>query len=240
MSTSTTSGSTSTTQVMPGIGSNYLGIGSGSSGTTPANTLNEQDFLTLFTAQLQNQDPTNPMQSYQLASQLAQFTTVEQLTQATSQLNGIEQYSGGINNSQILSLVGKTITAQDNSMSLSSGTLANSLNYALSKPSTVTYTVADSNGNTIYSGNIGAQNAGSYSVPWTGTDSSGSTVSDGSYTVTVTATPSDGSSAAAAVQTTVQGQVSSCNLSASPPTYTLSGVNGAQIPVSNVLGVNSN
>ena len=69
-----------------------FGIGSGFIPThdcdvpaaAPRNTLNMNSFLTMFLAQLQNQDPTNPMQSYELASQLAQFTTVQQLSQATS------------------------------------------------------------------------------------------------------------------------------------------------------------
>ncbi len=241
MSTTTSTSSTNTTQLLPGIGSNYLASNSGSSTSAASSgTLSEQDFLTLFTAQLQNQDPTNPMQSYELASQLAQFTTVEQLTQANTELNGIEQYSGGINNGQISSLVGKNITAQDNTMTVSSGKVTNSLNYTLSTPSTVSYTVTDSSGDAIYTGSLGSQSAGSYTLPWSATDSSGNTVADGSYTVTVTATPTDGSSAAASVATTIQGLVSSCNLSANPPTYTLSGTNAAQIPVSSVLQVSAN
>jgi flagellar basal-body rod modification protein FlgD len=229
---------TTSTVQMPGIGSNYLDSTNTSTSST-SSSLSQQNFLTLFTTQLQNQDPTNPMQSYELASQLAQFTTVEQLTQENSQLNTIQQYAGAINNGEITSLVGKTITAQDSTMTVSSGSLTNSLNYTLSTPSNVTYTIADSKGNTVYTGSVSAQNAGTFSVPWTGKDSGGDTVSDGSYTVTLTATPTDGSSSAAAVQTSVQGQVASCNLSANPPTYTLSGTNGLVIPVSSVLGVSS-
>ncbi|MDR3557651.1 MAG: flagellar hook capping FlgD N-terminal domain-containing protein [Syntrophobacteraceae bacterium] len=230
---------TSTVQSMPGIGSNYLDSTNSGTGST-SNSLSQQNFLTLFTTQLQNQDPTNPMQSYELASQLAQFTTVEQLTQENSQLNTIQQYAGAINNGEITSLVGKNITAQDSTMTVSSGSLTNSLNYSLSTPSNVTYTIADSSGSTIYTGSINAQKAGAYNVPWTGKDSSGATVADGSYTVTLTATPTDGSSSAAAVLTSIQGQIASCNLSANPPTYTLSGTNGLVIPVSSVLGVSSN
>lgn len=236
----TTSTSTSSTGLFPGIGSNYFASSTSSSSTSSSSSLNESDFLTLFTAQLQNQDPTNPMQSYELASQLAQFTTVEQLTQANTSLNGIEQYSGGINNGQITSLVGKDITAQNSTMTVSSGSVTNSPNYTLSTPSNVTYTIANSSGTTVYSGTIGSESAGTYSVPWTGVDNSGSTVSDGSYTCTVTATPTDGSTAAATVPTTITGQVATCNLNGNPPTYTLTGTNGASgmtIPVSSVCGV---
>lgn len=228
---------TNTVQSMPGIASQFLQPTNTSSSSTSASTLNENDFLTLFTTQLQNQDPTNPMQSYELASQLAQFTTVEQLTQATSQLNNIEQYSAAINNGEITSLVGKNVTALRNEMDVSSGNVTG-LNYTLSAPAAVTYTIQDAKGNTVYSGNLGSQSAGSYSVPWNGKDSNGNTVADGAYTCTVTATPSDGT-AAVAVQTTVQGQVYSCNLNSNPPTYLLTGPGGTQVPVSSVCAVSS-
>ena len=231
---------TSTVQSIPGIGSQFFPSTSASSSSAVGSTLNENDFLTLFTAQMQNQDPTNPMQSYELASQLAQFTTVEQLTKENSQLNSIAQYSGGINNGEITSLVGKTVTAQDSTINVNSGSLKNSLNYTLSTPSTVTYTITNSSGSTVYSGSAGAQSSGTFSLPWNGTDSSGNKVADGAYTCTATATPTDGSSAAAALQTTIQGQVYSCNLNANPPTYTLTGANGVTIPVSSVCGVSTN
>ena len=58
MSTST---ATTTTQSMPGIGSQFISSASTGSSGTPASSLNANSFLTLFLAQLQNQDPTSPM-----------------------------------------------------------------------------------------------------------------------------------------------------------------------------------
>jgi flagellar basal-body rod modification protein FlgD len=222
---------------MPGIGSAFIPSTSTSSSSSVSGALNENSFLTLFLAQLQNQDPTNPMQDYELASQLAQFTTVEQLTQVTTQLNNIQQYAAGINNGDIASLVGQDVTAQTNQINVSSGT-PSTLNYTLPSSATVTYTIEDSNGNTVYTGNIGSQSAGTYSIPWTGVNSSGSTVSDGAYTCTVTATGSNGTSST--VATTVTGNIYSCNLTANPPTYQLSGSNGVTVSVSDVSGVTSN
>ncbi len=56
----------------------------GTSSTTdsgPKQTLDKDAFLTLLVAQLKHQDPTSPLQPHELAAQLAQFTSVEQLTQ---------------------------------------------------------------------------------------------------------------------------------------------------------------
>jgi len=60
----------------------FGGTTTASSGTpAPKNTMDENAFMKLLVAQLGHQDPMNPMDSSQMASQLAQFTSVEQLTQ---------------------------------------------------------------------------------------------------------------------------------------------------------------
>jgi flagellar basal-body rod modification protein FlgD len=54
----------------------------GSTSTTTSITgaaPNEQMFLQLLVAQIQNQDPTNPVDGTQFVSQLAQFSELEQL-----------------------------------------------------------------------------------------------------------------------------------------------------------------
>jgi flagellar basal-body rod modification protein FlgD len=192
--------------------------------------------MTLFLAQLQNQDPTNPMQSYELAAQLAQFTTVQELSQSSTLLGNLQQYTAAINNGEVASLIGQQVTAQSSTINVSSGA-PSPLSYTLTDPATVTVTIKDSTGAAVNTLNLGSQSAGSYSVPWTGTDSSGNKVADGAYTCTVTATASDGTSST--VQTGVSGQVYSCNLNNNPPTYTLSGPNGIQVPVANVFAVTS-
>ena len=50
-----------------------------------------QDFMTLLTTQLQNQDPTNPVDPTQFVTQLAQFTTLDQVTQINELLQTLAQ-----------------------------------------------------------------------------------------------------------------------------------------------------
>lgn len=233
MSTTATT-STSSAQSPFGIGSGLSTAPGVTASNSSSNSLNANSFMTLFLAQLQNQDPTNPMQSYELAAQLAQFTTVQELNQAATLLGNLQQYTAAINNGEIASLVGQQVTAQSSTINVSSGS-PSALNYTLTAPATVTMTITDSNGATVNTLNLGSQSAGSYSVPWTGTNSSGKTVADGAYTCTVTATASGGT--ATTVPTGVSGQVYSCNLNNNPPTYTLSGPNGMQVPVANVFAV---
>jgi flagellar basal-body rod modification protein FlgD len=229
-----TTSATSTTNSPFGIGSGLNTAPGATSSSSSANTLNANSFMTLFLAQLQNQDPTNPMQSYELAAQLAQFTTVQELSQNTSLLGNLQQYTAAVNNGEVASLIGQQVSAQLNTINVSAGA-PSALNYTLPASGTVTVTIKNSEGSTIDTMNVGSQSAGTYSVPWTGKDSSGNTVADGAYTCSISTTRSDGTSTT--ISPFVSGQVYSCNLNNNPPTYTLSGANGIQVPVANVYAI---
>ena len=66
-------------------------------------TLGKDDFLKLLIAQMKNQDPQSPADSSQMAAQLAQFSSVEQLAninqaltaQATAQTTLMNQITAG-------------------------------------------------------------------------------------------------------------------------------------------------
>lgn len=77
-----------------------------SSGSSPV-MLNQQQFLQLLTAQLQNQDPMNPLSSQDFTTQLAQLSTVsglQQMNTSIQQLLQLQQLSQGA------ALMGKTVT----------------------------------------------------------------------------------------------------------------------------------
>ncbi len=56
------------------------GSSSSTAQASTTQTMSKDEFLQLFVAQLQNQDPLSPMDSSQFTSQLAQFSSLEQLT----------------------------------------------------------------------------------------------------------------------------------------------------------------
>ena len=86
------------------------------------NSLGKDAFLKLLVAQLKNQDPQNPADSSQMAAQLAQFSSVEQLTnisrtldsQSTSQATLIQQVAAGAASGNI----GRVVTAGSDLMQL--------------------------------------------------------------------------------------------------------------------------
>jgi flagellar basal-body rod modification protein FlgD len=77
----------------------YTGSASGTSSRTE---LDRDAFLRLLVTQLRHQDPLSPLQPHEFAAQLAQFSTVEQLTQVNE---GLQQQLGV---SQLVALLGKT------------------------------------------------------------------------------------------------------------------------------------
>lgn len=68
----------------------------------PKQELDKDAFLTLLVAQLKNQDPMSPLQAHEFAAQLAQFSSVEQLTQLNDAM------LAQIQASQLSALVGQT------------------------------------------------------------------------------------------------------------------------------------
>ncbi|MGG1520116.1 flagellar hook capping FlgD N-terminal domain-containing protein [Paenibacillus oryzisoli] len=72
------------------------------------NTLGKDDFLKILITQLQNQDPTQPLQDKEFIAQMAQFTSVEQLTNMASEMKLMRQSLGFVSG-----LIGKSITWTD-------------------------------------------------------------------------------------------------------------------------------
>ena len=83
MSTITSNYNSQQSSAIQGSTSGAASSSSSSSSSSSANSLapNEQTFLKLLVTQLQNQDPLNPTDSTQFVTQLAQFSSLEQLIQ---------------------------------------------------------------------------------------------------------------------------------------------------------------
>jgi flagellar basal-body rod modification protein FlgD len=78
----------------------------------PGPTASREDFLNLLVAQLQHQDPLQPMEGTEFVTQLAQFSSVEQLLQINERLGLIEVGQASAVNSQATALVGRQVTVR--------------------------------------------------------------------------------------------------------------------------------
>jgi flagellar basal-body rod modification protein FlgD len=81
----------------------------------PGGALGKDEFLKLLTTQLRYQDPLNPMDGQQMATQLAQFSSVEQLINISEQITAQEgqfaTLTSAMNNNVALGTIGKTVVA---------------------------------------------------------------------------------------------------------------------------------
>ena len=80
---------------------------------TSQKTLGKEDFLKMLVAQLKNQDPLNPMDGTGFAAQLAQFSSLEQLTNMNEGIKSLGLYQMSMNNAQAVSLLGREVTVNN-------------------------------------------------------------------------------------------------------------------------------
>lgn len=164
---------------------------------TDAEELQNQ-FLTLLTAQLQNQDPLNPLENTELTSQLAQINTVSGIAGISEKITALMSALNNNQGIQAASIIGKNILTNGNQITLSSytdesGNTSSAAYGGIKLESNADKVVVKiTNGSTeVRSIDLGAKNAGIVSFAWDGIDNYGNLRTDGNYKFTVEATQQD-------------------------------------------------
>ncbi len=192
----------------------------------------QNTFLKLLTAQIQYQDPLNPMENTEFTAQLAQFTTVEQLQQANTNLGYLQLYMASINNSQALSFIGKEVIAGGNTVYWD-GSKAPELNYLLeSDASQVIVNVFDENNRLVHTIHGAGGQEGQNKTVWNGVDSQGNQLPEGSYSFQVHATDMEGNQINAITMAT--GTVEGITFD-NGVTYAV--VGGQKIPIGDIVEI---
>lgn len=191
---------------------------------------NFQTFLTLLTTQLQNQDPTSPMDSNQFTQQLVMYSQVEQQIDTNSKLDSLIGLSNSQSTNLAMSYLGKNVVLSDGTGQLYNGNAE--WTYGLTGPAkSTTLTVTDANGKVVYSKTAAATDnvAGTHTFKWDGTTSSGDTAGDGLYTLTVSALDQEGKT----IKTSIASRagVSGVDLSGSSPQLI---IGTGEVPLSSV------
>jgi flagellar basal-body rod modification protein FlgD len=174
---------------------NPLGIAAtGNTETTAAgdSSLGKDDFLQILVAQLEAQDPLSPMEGQEFASQLAQFSSLEQLTNVNSNLETSQAFDVALSNNSAINLIGKTVDAPGNTIDLKSGE-SKSLSYSLDNDAeSSSIDIFDSTGVKVSTVDLGAQSTGLHEFVWNGRDNSGALLPAGNYSFNVTAADASG------------------------------------------------
>jgi flagellar basal-body rod modification protein FlgD len=154
---------------------------------------NFNDFLNMLMTQLQNQDPTSPLDSNQFTSELVQFSSVEQQINTNTSLTQLIQLTQAGEVMQASSMTGKQVTVASTQVPLQNG--QGTINFTAPAAEPVAIAIYNGSGGQIADATLTSVQ-GQNTYTWNGQDSSGNTVPDGAYTVAVTGANTDGSTSA--------------------------------------------
>lgn len=199
-------------------------------------SLGKDEFLQLLVAQLKNQDPFNPMEGTDFAAQLAQFSSVEQLTSIDSNLkDGLStdmMLTQAVNNTMAANFIGKEVTSLGNTVTLVSGDHP-SLNFLVSDyADKATVKIADETGKVVRTIKMSGLSSGRQSAEWDGLDDNGNPLPGGNYTFSVEA--ENGKGETVNVQELTKGIVSTIRYVDGHATLL---VNGKEISLADVLEI---
>lgn len=200
--------------------------------TRGKSSLGQQEFLQLLVAQMRNQDPINPLDGTEFASQLAQFNSVEQLINVNNSLSILQEsqdmMSASLSNSMASSLAGKEIRAISDRVKLEAAESPD-IHFKLNNEATeVEIVIRNAVGSEVRRETLEGLTSGEHSWQWDGKNNAGHRLADGNYVVEILA--SNGDSDVGAI-TFIDGVASKVR-------YTADGiklsVNGIDIPIGDV------
>jgi len=201
---------------------------------TGAATFDPQSFMRLLIAQIQHQDPLQPMDSSQMTQQLTQMTSVERLVSIDGQLGNLSVATASVANAQAADLVGRSVEADTSHLLLSEGSPGEG-SFELAAPAaSETVEIRDAHGTVVRTLALGGAAAGAVPFTWDGHDEGGNRCAAGSYTISVHA--ADGSGNPVDATTRVSGVVSAVTYDHGYPELTVAGTHVVLGDVRSIAG----
>jgi flagellar basal-body rod modification protein FlgD len=215
------------TNITTGLDNVVSTAGVTSTKASSAKIVGKDEFMKMLIAQLKNQNPLNPMDGTDFAAQLAQFSSLEQLSNLNTELKAQSVNQMTLGYAQSVSMIGKEVVANTGNTVTANGQTV-SLNYNLAKDAqSVTMSVMDKNGRLVKTWEEPAQKAGLNKATW---DCSG--VEKGDYTFQVTAR--DSSDGLVSANTMTSGLVTAVHFRSN---QILATVNGCEVALSDILEI---
>ena len=155
--------------------------------TKSSSALGQSDFLKLMTAQMQNQDPFNPVDNTQMVAQMAQISTTSGISEMNTTMKAIADKLGVTSTGEALGYVGKTVlTPGSTAYGRAAGGIAGSVELA-GAATDVNVTISDANGAVLKTMSLGKQAKGTIGYDWDGRDAAGAATGNGPFIVQVAA-----------------------------------------------------
>ena len=147
-------------------------------------TLSQEDFFSLLTEQLANQDPTKPVDNDQMVAQMTSFTMADGIEQLNSKFSDFATSMTSNQALQASSLIGQEVLLQGDIGYISAeGQNVSGVVIAEQSVQGLEITIENETGEIIKSINVGTQAAGNIEFNWDGTDADGNNMPVGNYVV---------------------------------------------------------
>jgi flagellar basal-body rod modification protein FlgD len=222
-----------TAPIAPTTSATGTGSSSPSAALSATSSLDQDAFLKLLVAQMKNQDPTNPMQAQDLAAQLAQFSSLNQLISVNSALATQNEASQGIQQAVTMNTatatLGRTVTAVGNQVAITNGTAPDVTFDVGGTGGDATVHVYNASGVEVASEHLGALAGGRHT---SSLGSVGAGLTSGAYTYSVDVTDSSGNPVG--VTTYTVGKIDSLQATANGPVL---GSGPLTIPFGSVVAI---
>ena len=154
--------------------------------------LDKDDFMRIMITEMKHQDPTKPMDSDRMATQMAQITSVEQLKNVSGAIEKLAEKGSASDRLAMSAMIGKSVTVDKGRFSHQKGTLS-ALSYDLPVDAAkIKLSVLNEHGEEISSHELDPAKAGPNVYNWDGVNASGIQVASGSYTIRVDAEDAKG------------------------------------------------
>lgn len=166
--------------------------------TSSGDNMDKEDFLMLLVTQFQYQDPLNPMEDQEFVAQMAQFSSLEQLMNLNTSMDGLTSATQNQQMVNATSYIGKQVSVTGNKIGKvteADGTTSiSTFRYAFGdNVREGVLSVMDGSGNTVYTETLGGKAAGStFEFKWNGLNDKGQPAADGTYTISLAAYNSSG------------------------------------------------
>lgn len=184
--------------------------------TVGSDKMDKDSFMKLMLAQMKHQDPTNPMQSHELAAQLAQFSSVEQLQNVNTTLTRMEAGQKPTEGFQALNFIGKAVSGDSAKLTRLKGDRDHDLSFTLpDNAKEVSIRVRNENGETIRTVKLKDMKTGANKFTWNGLDERGMAAPAGEYQFFIDATSNNGGKLAA--KTDFEGMITGVNYTSEGP-----------------------
>lgn len=178
--------------------------------------LDKDSFMKLLLTQMKNQDPTNPMQSHEMAAQLAQFTSLEKLTNISDGIENLTKAQAPAQNFETLAMIGKSVAGDSSKIDRMDNKAVHEIAFKLQQDSPkAKITIKNAEGEIVREIEVNNLKSGKNEVTWNGQTEEGLDAPRGTYQVVIEAKSSSGTNLFA--DTKFNGVITGVNFTAQGP-----------------------